>query len=265
MLLRDSSTGAHVLPVTSTNESGNQTALDTRRLAQWAINAVCFQTNDSIMVPFKYDLNPLTAAGWQSDDDITNVDADGSSGVVWGCKPPELLLTEAAAFHNRGVGDTKFATPSMAARETPRATARRTPVPAGQSGHGPGAGAARLVVHRVVLHAVADQPKRPDRFVHVQRDHGGMVLDVGRTAPDGTPVWRIVVSKSRFTNIRTATSAATTSAAACWPIPTVRPSSRSSTPGDTTSEFSLLTGADGGERADRTPDFHDNDGAAQPP
>ncbi len=126
MLLRDNSTSAHVLPVTSTNESGNQTALDTRRLAQWAINAVCFQTNDSIMVPFKYDLNPLTAAGWQSDDDITNVDST-KFGVVWGCKPPELLLTEAAAFHNRGVGDTKFATPSMAARETSTGNGTTTP------------------------------------------------------------------------------------------------------------------------------------------
>ena len=54
MLLRDPA--AKVLPFTSPSETAtNQTALDTRRLAQWAINAVCFQTNDSIMVPFKYD------------------------------------------------------------------------------------------------------------------------------------------------------------------------------------------------------------------
>ena len=68
--------------------------MDARRLAQWAINAVCFETNDSIMVPFKYYVNPFAATAWSSDD-ITAA-SDGTWGVVWGCKPPELLLTETA-------------------------------------------------------------------------------------------------------------------------------------------------------------------------
>ncbi|MGA2031103.1 MAG: hypothetical protein ABSG68_02500, partial [Thermoguttaceae bacterium] len=83
-----------------------------RRIAQWAINAVCFSTPDSAMVPFKYPVNP--SGGW-CDNDLTNpygsnpaVAAPGTCGVVWGCKPPELLLTETAAFHNRRVADTAW-------------------------------------------------------------------------------------------------------------------------------------------------------------
>ena len=100
--------------------------LNTRRLAQWAINAVTFATNDSIMVPFKYDpyvFNTSGLAGWTPgwhlvDDKLLPVgttgyppgevsqDAAGTFGVVWGCKPPALLLSETIAFHNRRVADT---------------------------------------------------------------------------------------------------------------------------------------------------------------
>ena len=44
---------------------GNPTAsqqLTQRRIAQWAINVVCFSTPDSVMVPFKYPIVQVPAA-----------------------------------------------------------------------------------------------------------------------------------------------------------------------------------------------------------
>ncbi|MGD0901244.1 MAG: hypothetical protein ABR915_25730, partial [Thermoguttaceae bacterium] len=91
-------------------------ALTQRRIAQWAINAVCFSTPDSVMVPFKYPLpqggatSPDFSHGWTLDNKIDSTTADGAGtfGVVWGSKPPELLLTEAAAWHDRRVADTNW-------------------------------------------------------------------------------------------------------------------------------------------------------------
>ena len=103
-------------PYTETLSGTQNQELDTRRLAQWSINAVTFATNDSIMVPFKYDPNVLTnvggSYGWHLlDDSIDPATGDSSAanyGVVWGCKPPELVMTEAVAFHNRRVADTAW-------------------------------------------------------------------------------------------------------------------------------------------------------------
>jgi hypothetical protein len=102
-----------------------QQQLTQRRLAQWAINAVCFSTDDSVMVPFKYPLPGGGASGnpgWPLQDnliDSTSKDAAGSFGVVWGCKPPECLLNEAAAGHDRRVADTGFDAGSVQGGSTP--------------------------------------------------------------------------------------------------------------------------------------------------
>ena len=94
--------------------TNNEDELTMRRIAQWAINVACFQTNDSVMVPFKYDTKPFyrdrMGCGQQLRPQIglgTNRDtAERNCRVVWGCKPPELLLTETLAFHDRRVADT---------------------------------------------------------------------------------------------------------------------------------------------------------------
>ncbi|MGD0654825.1 MAG: hypothetical protein ABSA16_10810 [Thermoguttaceae bacterium] len=83
-----------------------------RYLAQWAVNAVDFRDRDSIMTPFIYDPDPLndfgtnptpptwrTSLGLPTAADITN------NRVVWGCKRPELLITETLAFHDRRTQD----------------------------------------------------------------------------------------------------------------------------------------------------------------
>ncbi|HVX57412.1 MAG TPA: hypothetical protein VHA37_06795, partial [Candidatus Saccharimonadales bacterium] len=122
-------------------------------VAQWAINVVDYRDSDSIMTPFEFDIYPFNdnngnpADGtWDVDDIVDPVLAttfpypttgisktdDSNSlgwlatgatatntyrGLVWGCERPELLLTEAAAFHDRGTSDTTAAAnlPSMMA------------------------------------------------------------------------------------------------------------------------------------------------------
>jgi hypothetical protein len=109
--------------------------LTRRRIAQWAINTACFKVNDSIMVPFEYDtfstsssltyinpplidfsLTPPQPILWRVDGNLTTKElVDPANplsqvirGVVWGCKPPELILTETLAFHDRRIADTRW-------------------------------------------------------------------------------------------------------------------------------------------------------------
>lgn len=70
-----------------------------RFLAQWAVNVVDFYDRDSIMTPFPFDPDPFDASGWNP--------PAGSTYVVWGCERPELLITEALAFHDWRTQDTK--------------------------------------------------------------------------------------------------------------------------------------------------------------
>ena len=60
------------------------------RIAQWAINCAMFATNDSIMVPFKYDANFYATGVWNLQDDKINL-YPSSSGV-----PPTLDQTGGA-------------------------------------------------------------------------------------------------------------------------------------------------------------------------
>ena len=66
-------------------------------LAQWAVNVVAYRDHNSIMIPFPYDPNPLAAtAGTPTTPPLH---------TVWGCKRPELLITETLAFHDRRTED----------------------------------------------------------------------------------------------------------------------------------------------------------------
>ena len=78
--------------------------LTARRLAQWAINAACFKDPDAIMRPFVYQLDPFS--GWTSNGDPAQVASNQNLRVVWACRPPQLLLMESIAFHDRRVADT---------------------------------------------------------------------------------------------------------------------------------------------------------------
>ena len=78
------------------------TPAEARELAQWAINMVDFRDTDTTITGFEFDTT-LTD-GWQVDNDLaTNDSAD--LAVVWGCERPEILLTEAICWHDRGTED----------------------------------------------------------------------------------------------------------------------------------------------------------------
>ena len=79
-------------------------------MAQWAINVVDFMDPDSINTGFEFDINPFN--GWATADidgiispGETGTGASGERRVVWGCERPELLITEAAAYHDRATQD----------------------------------------------------------------------------------------------------------------------------------------------------------------
>ena len=76
-----------------------------RLIAQWAVNVVAYRDHNSIMIPFSYDVYPFgdpnnksKKPGWAPDYT--------ESHTVWGCKRPDLLITETLAFHDRRTEDT---------------------------------------------------------------------------------------------------------------------------------------------------------------
>lgn len=124
LLLDDRSITANIYQPTGAMAPWNTLTANSRQqaaylVAQWAINVVDFRDRDSIMTPFEFDLYPFQAddpsptaqyATWNVDDVVgTADDANPWRGLVWGCERPELLLTEAVAFHDRGTDDTNKA------------------------------------------------------------------------------------------------------------------------------------------------------------
>jgi hypothetical protein len=67
-----------------------------RYIAQWAVNCVAYRDHNAIMIPFNYVVNPV-ADGWNPDGRVVH--------TVWGCKRPDLLITEALAIHDRRTDD----------------------------------------------------------------------------------------------------------------------------------------------------------------
>ena len=80
-----------------------------RLVAQWAVNVVSFRDRSAVMPYFVYDWDPFTSAGWRVPlpVDWTNLpsDGDGRPCIVWGCKRPQLLITETLALHARRTED----------------------------------------------------------------------------------------------------------------------------------------------------------------
>ncbi len=91
-----SDTGAVLNDLSKTNPTASSDDV-TRFLAQWAVNVVAYRDHNNIMIPFAYDANPFTTAGWHPDGTAQH--------TVWGCKRPSLLITETIAFHDRRTQD----------------------------------------------------------------------------------------------------------------------------------------------------------------
>ena len=84
---------------------GNPTATAddvTRMIAQWAVNVVAYRDHNSVMIPFPYDPNPFSGQGWNPPSDTP---ANMIKYTVWGCKRPELLISENLALHDRRTQD----------------------------------------------------------------------------------------------------------------------------------------------------------------
>jgi hypothetical protein len=211
MLLRESgAVNFNELP-TGTNKD----RLTARRIAQWAINAVDFMTPDSAMTPFEFDYDPFTANGWRVDGRIgtpfytSTDDALPDRGLVWGCKAPDLIMTENINFHDRRAADTDMdsskkkrtaATPADPTLDQPQ-------IPQGST----------FIEFYCTRNAT--NPQAPaDLYSYVA---GQWRLDLGRMAPAWTeaaynakfggatrpndmkrryPVWRLVISESRLLN-----------------------------------------------------------------
>ena len=67
-----------------------------RLIAQWAVNCVAFRDHNSIMIPFNYVVDPVST-GWKPDGTVLH--------TVWGCKRPDLVISETLAFHDRRTQD----------------------------------------------------------------------------------------------------------------------------------------------------------------
>jgi len=214
MTLKDS---GYELPVMDGNLSGTPEAreLSARRIAQWCVNVVDFMDRDSIMTPFEYDVNPFN--GWTVDG-VVGVNPAGPDGIygtadddpnytddntltnpdrrlVWGLEYPDLLLTETVAWHDRHVRDLKFVESANGQNNQLR-----------DEGNDGTEDDNDLDQYRVPegvalfeLYCTRN-PNNPALVGDLYLPDGR--LDLGRTAPDGRPVWRLAISRSRFSNPR---------------------------------------------------------------
>lgn len=156
-----------------------------RSVAQWAVNVVDFRDRDTIMTGFEYDLNPWD--GWDVDGNLqTSTMLNGRApkyrGVVWGVERPELLLTEVVATHDRALQDLSIDPSGKTTDDDP-----------------PDEDFDSHLVPRVSVFFELYNPwiineanqLRPAEL-YDSRLNG---VDLQKQAVDGSPVWRLVVTK----------------------------------------------------------------------
>ncbi|MFW6170542.1 MAG: hypothetical protein ACODAD_08630, partial [Planctomycetota bacterium] len=191
-------TGGYVHPSEeATLSETDKQELTAHRIAQWAINVVDFRNANAIMTPFEYDVNPFN--GWQENlDGDPSTNEGGDRRLVWGAEYPDLLLTEATAFHNRNVKDTEHDDGDGEKRkpegEDPPGDddLDQYRIPQGS-----------LFVELYCTRNLPTNPRYPDptntSFPRELYDENGM-LDLGRLAPPDpsgfrAPVWRVMISE----------------------------------------------------------------------
>jgi hypothetical protein len=174
--------------------------LTARRIAQWAINAVSFRDSTSIMTPFMYhwDIYQPSYKGWTVDGDPGNQsqNSNGNIGVVWSCKPPDAVLTETIAFHDKRIADTAWDSGNS------HKIADMPPDSGGASGK-PNFDQTRIPQGSLFLEINCTRnPNTPfaPTDLYTKNASGQYCLDLGRMAPDGNPVWRMAISQSRISS-----------------------------------------------------------------
>ena len=270
MLLRDP--GRQGPALTSRARAANQTQLDTRRLAQWAINAVCFETNDSIMVPFKYDLNPAHDRRVASRT-TTSPASDGTVGRGLGLQAAGVAADRSGRLPQPRRGrHPVLPPPSKATRETSHG--RRHVDRALTRAANPDMDQVRVPQGSLFVELYCPRsPTQPDAPTDLYTYDGTREdgrLDVARAAPDGTPG---VADRRQQEPIQNLTAASpnndVSSRLPLATLPTARRSSRSNTRGHELAEFTLLLRTDHArDRANVQMDriiFADNVGQRRPP
>ncbi len=168
--------------------------LTARRVAQWAINAVCFRDSTSAMTPFVYHAQMFSQqyTGWKVNGDPGDQSQQSISDrrVVWGCKPPDVLLTETAAFHDRRTANTSYDGNNNTRTDDPDKKKRdidfdQTRVPQGTA------------LFELYCCRNPNNPIAPGDLYVYDATNKSWKLDLGRMTPDGkAPVWRMLVTES---------------------------------------------------------------------
>lgn len=183
------------LPVIS--NTTNAASYRARRFAQWAVNVVDYSDPDSIMTRFSFDPTPFDGAGWNPTE------------VVWGVETPELVLSEASAFHDVRVKDTEFDSgegqeknpmPAVTPPDVADDDTDQVRIPQGSlflELYAP-----RSKVNAVGLDQVTKAGFPKELYDNV--DMGDPVLNLSKLAPAPTgggpaaPIWRIAISEPHF-------------------------------------------------------------------
>lgn len=175
-----------------------------QRLAQWAVNVVDFMDADNVMTCFEYDVN--IADGWDPNANgyltASDLTAGGDLRVVWGVEQPALLLTEAFAWHDRRVRDSKNDDGVKKKRDEndkddsdPKDGKRDDDPTLDQALIPRGPGFVELYApHSPMLPVGSADLYDYDQTNKVWR------LKLDKLTPDSSPVWRILVTTSNASN-----------------------------------------------------------------
>jgi len=179
--------------------NGNsQPQFSNQQLAQWAINAVQFMYNDSVMVPFEYADDPFTNEGWHGDGDISSASPDNTEThrrLVWGCTFPDLLLMENGSFHDCRKKDT--ANDTVIRDKNKNEPTKRDATKSDKVDPDPDLDQVRVPQGSTFVKLMC--PRTDKDAAHLPSDlYTGGKLDLGKMAPAGAngaanPVWRIAV------------------------------------------------------------------------
>ncbi|HWB00265.1 MAG TPA: hypothetical protein VG713_17345, partial [Pirellulales bacterium] len=170
--------------------------------------------DDSVWVPGGWDVDGVlgTAAAPLNDDNASY------RGQVWGMEYPELLLTETLAFHDKGIADTDQDASTNGAINPPTSKAKfSTGKPSPNTGNDTDFDQVRIPQGSAFIELYCTGRGSAENYAdprltmmsrelydtttpvpHNNNEYGA--LDLGRRAggPDGSPVWRLAISKSHL-------------------------------------------------------------------